>query len=47
MVYLGHIVSADGVKPDPRKVSAVLDSQAPSNAKDLRHFLSWLNQLLS
>ena len=43
VVYLGHIVSADGVKPDPRKVSAVLDSQAPSNIKELRHFLGLTN----
>ena len=42
-VYLGHIVSADGVKPDPRKVSAVLDSQAPSSVKELRHFLGLTN----
>ena len=43
VVYLGHIVSADGVKPDPRKVSAVLDSQAPSNVKELRHFFGLTN----
>ena len=43
VVYLGHIVSADGVKHDPRKVSAVLDSQAPSNVKELRHFLGLTN----
>jgi len=43
VVYLGHIVSADGVKPDPRKVSAVSDSPSPSSIKELKHFLGLTN----
>ena len=32
--YLGHIVSADGVEPDPAKIQAVLDYPAPNNMKE-------------
>ena len=37
--FLGHIVSSDGVKPDPSKVSAVKDYPRPSNVTELRSFL--------
>ena len=39
LVYLGYLVSADGMKPNPRKVSAVQDFKAPTNVADLRTFL--------
>jgi hypothetical protein len=37
--YLGHIVSAKGVGPDPAKISAMLDWPQPKNVKQLRGFL--------
>ena len=37
--YLGHVVSAEGVKPDPKKVSAVAQLVAPSNVREVRSFL--------
>jgi hypothetical protein len=37
--YLGHIVSADGVKPNPNKVGAVRDFPKPETVKELRRFL--------
>ena len=40
---MGHIVSAAGVKPDPHKVSAVLDFPTPSNIKELKQFLGLTN----
>ena len=43
VLYLGHIVSAAGVKPDPHKVSAVLDFPTPSNIKELKQFLGLTN----
>nr|KYP55632.1 Transposon Ty3-I Gag-Pol polyprotein [Cajanus cajan] len=37
--YLGHVVSAAGVTPDPIKVQAIIDWPIPSNLKSLRGFL--------
>ncbi|GBM14977.1 Retrovirus-related Pol polyprotein from transposon 297 [Araneus ventricosus] len=37
--YLGHIISANGVKSDPEKTKAVLDWPRPETAHDLRSFL--------
>lgn len=36
---LGHLVSKDGVRPDPDKVAAVLRFPRPANQKQLRSFL--------
>jgi len=41
--YLGHIVSASGITPDPRKVAAVLQFPPPTEAKPLRQFLGLTN----
>lgn len=41
--YLGHIVSADGIRMDPRKTSAVKDWPKPTNVSDLRKFLGLTN----
>nr|KYP68328.1 Retrotransposable element Tf2 [Cajanus cajan] len=37
--YLGHIISAQGVQPDPSKVQAILDWPPPRNLTALRGFL--------
>lgn len=39
VAFLGHIVSADGIKVDPAKVEAVLNRKAPTNVNDVRSFL--------
>ena len=38
-MFLGHIVSADGIKPNPSKIAAVQEWPSPTNVKDLRSFL--------
>ncbi|CAC5360785.1 unnamed protein product [Mytilus coruscus] len=37
--YLGHIVSSDGISPDPDKISAIKDYPIPKRLKDVRAFL--------
>jgi hypothetical protein len=37
--YLGHIVSPEGVRVDPKKVAAMKDCLCPKTLKSLRGFL--------
>lgn len=37
--FLGHIVSSEGLKPNPDKISAIKDFPTPKNAKNIRQFL--------
>ena len=37
--YLGHVVTGEGVKPDPEKVKAVIDFPTPQNTTDVKSFL--------
>lgn len=37
--YIGHILSKDGVKPDPKKVDAINKMSTPQNKEALQRFL--------
>jgi len=43
--FLGHIISADGVKPDPQKVKAITEAPVPGNAGEMRSFLGGITYL--
>ena len=43
--FAGHIVSADGVKPDPEKIAGLREFPVPENLSQLRSFLGLANQL--
>jgi hypothetical protein len=43
VTYLGHVVSNDGIKPDPKKVQAVKDWPVPATVHDVRSFLGMAN----
>ena len=43
LLYLGHIISADGVKVDPAKTAAVEKYAAPTDVPGLRRFLGMAN----
>ena len=43
--YVGHALSADGVKPDPQKVEAIIAMPAPANREDLQRFLDVVTYL--
>src|SRR4051812_12365720 len=40
---LGHIISKEGIRPDPAKVEAVTDFPAPTNKSELKAFLGLVN----
>ena len=39
LLYLGHVISADGIKPDPKKVEAVKNFPTPTTVQTLKSFL--------
>ena len=39
LIFLGHVVSANGVAIIPDKVQSILDWKTPSSVKDVRSFL--------
>ena len=39
VIYLGHIISEQGIKPDPKKIEAVKEFPRPKNIKNIRQFL--------
>ena len=43
--FLGCIVSADGLRPDPEKTRAVQQMEQPNNISELRSFLGMVTQL--
>ncbi|CAB3999375.1 Retrovirus-related Pol poly from transposon [Paramuricea clavata] len=42
--FLGQIVGADGIKPDPEKIQAILEMPHPTNLHEVRSFLGMVNQ---
>lgn len=41
--FPGHILSADGLKPQPGKIQIIKDYRRPKNIKQLRGFLGFIN----
>jgi hypothetical protein len=39
VIFLGHVVSRDGISVDPRKVEAVVNWERPTNVHEIRSFL--------
>ncbi len=45
VTYMGHIVSADGMRPDPRKVEAIVNMPRPSDRQGLLRLLGMIKYL--
>ena len=45
--YLGHLVTKEGLKPDPHKIKAVQEMPRPDNIKGVRRFCGFVNYLNS
>lgn len=37
--FWGHIVSGDGIRVDPNKISTIVDWKSPKNVSNVRSFL--------
>ena len=37
--FLGHVVSASGIRVDPSKISVIVDWKPPKNVSEVRSFL--------
>ena len=44
--YFSHIISADGLKPDPTMVKAIQDMLPPVDKKELQTMLGMINYLV-
>ncbi|KAL0411638.1 UNVERIFIED_CONTAM: Retrovirus-related Pol polyprotein from transposon, partial [Sesamum latifolium] len=42
IAFLGHVVSKEGVQPDPAKVRAILEWEPPKNVSEVEVFWDWL-----
>ena len=45
LTFLGHIVSADGVKPDPKNIEAITEYPMPKSKTELQRFLRMVTYL--
>ena len=43
--FLGHILSAEGLKPDPGRVSGISNFPPPTDVSETRRFLGMVNQI--
>ena len=43
--FLGQVVNANGIKPDPDKITTINDMPQPTSITELRRFLGMVNQL--
>jgi hypothetical protein len=43
VLYLGLVISTDGVRMDPKKIEAIVNWQEPKNVKDVRAFIGFAN----
>ena len=45
LTYVGHVLSAEGVSPDPEKVKAITELQTPTNMPELCKLIGMINYL--
>ncbi|XP_063965835.1 uncharacterized protein K02A2.6-like [Lytechinus pictus] len=45
VTYMGHIVSTEGLKPDPKKIEAITKMPTPQSKKGVQQFLGMVNYL--
>ena len=43
--FIGHVISRDGLKPDPEKVRAVAEMPLPTDKKGIQRLMGFVNYL--
>ena len=43
--YMGHLLTADGLRADPEKVKAVVNMSKPANMKEVQRLVGFVNYL--
>jgi len=43
LTFIGDLISEQGVQPDPRKVTAIMNMERPQNKQDVQRFLGMVN----
>lgn len=43
LVYLGHYISAKGIKPDPAKIECIKQWPSPTTADEVKRFIAFAN----
>lgn len=43
LIYLGHVVSAEGLRPNPDKIQAVMQFPHPANLECVQSFIGLVN----
>ena len=43
--YIGHVLTENGLQPDPKEVDAVINFPAPVDKQELQRFLGMINYL--
>ena len=43
VLYLGHLIPGDGLKPDPQKVAAIMKIKKPTDIKSMQQCIEFLN----
>ena len=43
LIYLGHYISAEGIKPDPQKLKCINDWQPPKSSDEVKRFVAFAN----
>ena len=43
VIYLGHLISAEGIQPNPEKIEIVMTHPVPKSKKQLQSFLGLVN----
>lgn len=43
--YLGHVISSDGISPNPKRVEAIRNLEAPKDVSELRRVIGMINYL--